>query len=176
MLFATSLLRSAMHCRKRSRSMRRMRMASMSAFGAAWARCVGCCARRSRPRPSSSRCAARAACRHFLPLFLRDLRQQDVLARRQWDRYFTGEETRDVLEVRLRFAARQWPPRSADNRCALHIVPCRMACVVPTWRLVPRAVGFVSGTLLTAVPCYQARLRREVTREDIEKSLDVRRM
>lgn len=25
---------------------------------------------------------------------------QDVLVRRQWDRYFSGEETRDVLEVR----------------------------------------------------------------------------
>ena len=28
--------------------------------------------------------------------------RQDVLARRQWDRYHSGEETRDVLEVRVR--------------------------------------------------------------------------
>ena len=36
-------------------------------------------------------------------------RRQDVLARRQWDRYFTGEETRDVLEVRHGCTARRMP-------------------------------------------------------------------
>ena len=40
-------------------------------------------------------------------LIFLDQRHQDVLARRQWDRYFTGEETRDVLEVRIRCTARQ---------------------------------------------------------------------
>jgi hypothetical protein len=48
---------------------------------------------------------------------------QDVLARRQWDRYFSGEETRDVLEVRQRCAARRSRPgalmtarRAAERR------------------------------------------------------------
>ena len=107
---------------------------------------------------------------------------QDALARRQWDRYDTGEETRDVLEVRCAWAhhAQAFCPCSAcfSRWCLTYLLCNRMVCAERTWRCaLPEPVVEVclsrAQRCSHILPRTQARLGREVTREDVEISMQV---
>ena len=44
------------------------------------------------------------------------LARQDILARREWERYDSGEETRDMLEVRRAFSGSYSPGNTLNAR------------------------------------------------------------